>query len=799
MFRSCDTLAALLLWGLAGCAGERGHSQPLRVEFVTGGKGLGSYVVAMRRPDGRRERVSCPAGEGDAGVSCSDTGVEIEDPPARFELTVKVRGYDFVTRAVDLAAVEVPDGGRRMKLVLTPLATFERNEHYATGFAEVGGLAAFEEMALAVDTELGPSHVVKFYIDDAADGVQVYFQQTRRHPLHYPFVRDILGKALDPEQYEEQTYRGKERSASAGTLVYYPAVETDSAVLEATVEAPLVITFFPSDDLTPEQALRAHRLVEERLSFLALAGTRRRLLYLPAGEAQEQQLAQARDAFARSDAAWMRRRELFGGVSLQILNPGLAYGTLERLTPEELARKVVSYTDILLLTRLPNELPLVGGTITEELQTPLAHVNVAARSRGTPNIALKDAGRDARLAPLLGKLVRFEVEGGAFRVEPATLEEAQAFWRGRQQRAIVLEHDDERDGLPRFDELAFADSIRVGAKAANLAELHRLLDDEAPDGFAVPFHYYDRFLATSTVTAELCDAARLDCIDEGRKATLCDQARALCLPQRLEAYLGRVLQDEAFQRDAELREAVLDGLRYHMRHIPLAAAFARRLNERVAEVFGTTKIRLRSSTNAEDLAFFTGAGLYNSVSAYATGDKLASDQVRKVWASVWNWRAFEERSYWNIDHRHVRMGVAVNRAFVDEAANGVLITQNVSDPIVSGMYVNVQQGEVSVTNPEGGALPEIFSIVAAPAGGVQAVRLRYSSLAPEQSLLSPAETERLFQAANRVQWHFASLYQRDPTSMPFELEFKFDGPQRALFIKQARPYLQTSERDAPAE
>ena len=59
----------------------------------------------------------------------------------------------------------------------------------------------------------------------------------------------------------------------------------------------------------------------------------------------------------------------------------------------------------------------------------------------------------------------------------------------------------------------------------------------------------------------------------------------------------------------------------------------------------------------------------------------ASEEVRKVWASVWNWRAFEERAFWNIDHRAVRMGVAVHQAFPDEQVNGVMITRNIADPI----------------------------------------------------------------------------------------------------------------------
>jgi hypothetical protein len=136
------------------------------------------------------------------------------------------------------------------------------------------------------------------------------------------------------------------------------------------------------------------------------------------------------------------------------------------------------------------------------------------------------------------------------------------------------------------------------------------------------------------------------------------------------------------------------------------------------------------------------------------------------------------------------MGVAVNQAFPDEQANGVLITQNIADPLVAGMYVNVQRGEVPVTNPENGALPEIFSIIPAPPAGIQVARLRYSSLSPDAPLLSEAEIGALYAAAAKVQAHFAPLYGADPRALALDLEFKLHGPERALYIKQARPYVQ---------
>jgi pyruvate,water dikinase len=177
--------------------------------------------------------------------------------------------------------------------------------------------------------------------------------------------------------------------------------------------------------------------------------------------------------------------------------------------------------------------------------------------------------------------------------------------------------------------------------------------------------------------------------------------------------------------------------------------------------------------------------VYESLSAYGSGVGRASDRIREVWASVWTFRAFEERQFWNIDHGAMRMGIAVNAAVDDEVANGVLITQDLANPVAPGFYVNVQAGEVEVTNPANGAIPEVFSIIAAPRQGFQVVRQRFSSLSPGRPLLDDAEVARLATAASQVEQHFAAFYPERP---PLDLEFKFNGPERRMLIKQARPY-----------
>ena len=791
-------LFPLILWAFvlfpSGCGVDL-DVRPVSVRILDAdGAGPPPFIAILEQSDGELARVSCPSTDVPSDdLFCTATGLTLRAKSATARLTIKAPGYAFLTQVISRGAP--PKDGLRWALERLPAPTL--TEDYATGFGSTTGLADFETLGYPAATELGPAVVVKFYIDDVAGAPTVYFQNTLLHPIHYDFVRNVLGRAISPSEFFRQTYHGPDRTAMAGSILYYPELATRSAFLGAPTTAPFVVTFFPSDDITPEQVRTAHRLIEERLACAALSGGDRRVAYVPAGEVQEVAAMGERAEFAARDAAWLVRSELYGNMSQQLLNPGLAYGTLRLLTPEQLETTVVSFTDILLLTRLPNNLPVVGGTITEELQTPLAHVNVAARNRGTPNMALLSASSDARIAPYLGKLVRFEIKNGEFTLAETTLAEAEAFWESQHGDPLVPVFDLDRSGLPRFTELAFSDSVSVGVKAANLAVLRQIVPDATSDGFAVPFRYYHEFTLTARVDPPGCDAAQVACLASGRATAACAQAQQKCLAAadpaiNLDAYLRLILDDPSFKSDAQLRDAVLDGVRFLFTESAVDPAFGAVLDIRVAELFGTAKVKLRSSTNSEDLPNFSGAGLYSSHGAWASGEKAASRVIREVWASVWNRDAFEERAFWNIDHLAVKMGVAVNIAFTDEAANGVIITQNIADPTVAGMYVNAQLGELSVTNPEGGVLPEVFSIIPNPEGGVQASYLNYSSLSPDHPILTPEEVLALYTVSEIAHEHFSGLYGRDPAIFALDMEFKFWGQPRRVYLKQARPYVQSS-------
>lgn len=657
---------------------------------------------------------------------------------------------------------------------------------YRDGFAPGTTVDDFLKISVPRRGPRGPVRVVKVYVDNLdTSEPAVHFINTVENETHWWFVQDLLGDAFDVKTYAKRTYYRYPRPAAAVNLVLHTDLIIDSRALGHAVQSPITMEMGAEDDIPPELALHLMALISSRMSWTE--DDTHRLLWLPPDDEEQKALIAHEPAFGAAGVGWLDRNELLTNVQLQILNPGVAIGTLRYLTPEQLKRTVVSSRDLLLLSEPVNELPIVAGTITETLQTPLSHVSIAARARGTPNFALLKASDDQRIAPFIGELVRLEVMDESFSIRPATEEEARIHWStGLGVQLEVPDADLSVEGLPRLSDLGFGDSAAIGVKAANVAELNNFLGDAAPVGFAVPFSHYERFMQ-HTIPRRLCRDALVDCVSEDREPAACEAALKRCYAGSLgnltlREYSTALLEEPGVRADPVLREASLDGLRYVMGKLPVDAGLSEALDSRIDTRFGDRPMRLRSSTNAEDLPDFSGAGLYRSVSAYGHGGDRASSRIRKVWASVWSWRAVEERQAWGIAHDEVYMGVLVHPAYREETANGVLVTADMFGERPHAVTFNLQPGDLPVTNPEDGATPEV--VVVWPDG---IDRRTHSSLTPDRPVLRDADLLEMYAQAIEIRDHFAVLYDRPSEAMALDLEVKrtADGD---LICKQARPF-----------
>ncbi len=275
-----------------------------------------------------------------------------------------------------------------------------------------------------------------------------------------------------------------------------------------------------------------------------------------------------------------------------------------------------------------------------------------------------------------------------------------------------------------------------------------------------------------------------------------------------------LLVDEEFKSNGEYRSELLEEFREEIEdngvNDPLLLDH---LATRILEVYGSyeTMVRFRSSSNVEDALAFNGAGLYDSTSVCALdsfdGDSDGPSRcdfnqpkertidrgLKHVWASLWNFRAYEEREYYQIPQDQAAMAILVTTAFPDEASNGVAFTGDPELGASAGYVINVQIGDESVVHPSVDVLPEKDVIKLTPDGAVERIlRPRPSSLMePGEHVLSD---EQLIRLANIMRLVETQLYTDPegfrPEDILLDFEFKFTQGEE-LILKQVRPFLRS--------
>jgi pyruvate, water dikinase len=634
--------------------------------------------------------------------------------------------------------------------------------------SELGCQADFELMAS--HTAAGPS--VKVIVDRfapraAGDDYPIYFIQSERYGIHYDFAVDPKHLNVGPQgllpavgslqEFNATEYNSPERRFLLGALTYYK--DSDSWVYELA----------PNDAAEADLILTAWDLVEKHTWI----GSKMKLHTTSDAIASVAQLL-PEDVEAVPTSALISR-------SYQALNLAESYGRLRFITAQDLESQVkyVDFQDIVVLDHVPNDISVTLGIITDDFQTPLAHINVLSQNRGTPNMALEGAFENAELRALEDQWVRLAVNQDGYELEPVSAELADEWWQAHRPSAVAVPNVDKQTTELRDIEALVdleADSVYAavkkatltyGGKAAHYAALAHVPGLPVPKAFAIPVHYYFQFMQQHG------------------------------FDQEVEAMLA----DPDFQDSPQVRDARLKELRDAIKSAPVDAEFMTKLRAKLTAQYPGERMRFRSSTNAEDLEGFTGAGLYTS----KTGDESSTNPddaertfdsaIRKVWASVWNFRAFEERRYRSIAHQDVGMALLVHRSFPDEHANGVALTNNPFDPsgAVPAFYVNVQRGEESVVLPPPGQTTDAF-LQHWDTEGQRVQYLSYSNsplVGEKETVLTTSQINELGAALAKIRGFFAPAYANGTDWWAMDVEFKFDalpGECPKLFIKQARPF-----------
>tara|TARA_B110000211_G_scaffold230887_1_gene291343 strand:- start:337 stop:4713 length:4377 start_codon:yes stop_codon:yes gene_type:complete len=414
--------------------------------------------------------------------------------------------------------------------------------------------------------------------------------------------------------------------------------------------------------------------------------------------------------------------------------------------------------DIVLYDALPNSLPRVGGIITSVIQTPLSHVNLRAIQDNVPNAYIADPLSNNLISSLLGNYIYYKVENEQYEIREATLTEVNDWYEDlRPTEPQIPIRDLSITEIVPLDDIEFEMSASFGAKCANVATMRSFGFPEGtiPDGFGIPFYYYDEFMQFNNFYQE-----------------------------------AQVLIDNpVFQNDINFRIERLKDFRRDIKDAPMPQWMLDDLQEMHDDFPEGTAVRCRSSTNNEDLPGFSGAGLYTSKTQYLDEGHI-SKSIKQVYASMWNFRAYEERDFYRIDHFVAAMGVLCHPNFQDEQSNGVGIS---IDPIYDTeetFYLNTQVGESLITNPDPNSVPEEILLYRDPTQGGGYLVLRLSNLvSPGELVMDQIYLDQMRDYLTVIHDEFAILYDVvGAEGFGMDIEYKVTA-QDQLAIKQARPWV----------
>jgi phosphoenolpyruvate synthase/pyruvate phosphate dikinase len=450
--------------------------------------------------------------------------------------------------------------------------------------------------------------------------------------------------------------------------------------------------------------------------------------------------------------------EIYGKLSYQAISKYKNVGTLKFVNDIESQKNEIHKNDIIVLKRIPNYLPPVAGVIVTEFQTPLSHISILGLNRKIPICAYTKAFEAEELLSHKDQQVCFTVKADTFYIAADATK-----FQVKENVKIEIEQDLTVDSLINIESLDVTSSSFVGSKAANFAELYKIskkANFKTPEhAFAIPFYFYKQHIIKSKVLVLIDKLIELEPDDSKMQNEYLEQIR-------------KKIENTKIDKD------LLDDVEY-----------------KIGQYDDFKKFRFRSSTNAEDINGFSGAGLYASkTNKLNSKNKSIENTIKTVWASNWSEKAFHEREYYNIDQKNVAMGILVHRSFPNEGVNGVAITKNIYRKNSNGFLVNAQLGNENVVDPSSGIICDQFLCFPQESNKIYKDKvvidvITYSSLNGNSLVMSEDEIQNLANQLDIIKKHFTGKIDKwTYTRIGYDVEFKIDGENRQLYIKQVRPY-----------
>ena len=595
----------------------------------------------------------------------------------------------------------------------------------------IASRAQFDSLARTYSDSSYPlSHVL--FVIDRRDQNKIYYVNSRRYAFHKDFVNGTYLSLERGQEFFENNYLKPNRRFILGTIAYQTPVQR------------WTFEFWEGDQI-PADLIKTTAEVINKSFFTAVA-------YKPNSSRQEEASA------GLTGLERVLQIDISKEQEYEPLNLAKGLGRIHII--EKLDEHVeIGFNEILVLNEVPIQLPPVAGVIVSKPSTPLSHINLLLKGWGVPNAYIKNAHE--LLKQYDGRWVAFETKRDAYTIKPADMDQLREYQRRMSLRLDVMKPRSNLAAtqLKTLRQQRATDVVAYGSKSANLGELinARVPGMIIPDGFTVPFFYYDQYLNEN----------------------------------ELDDFIFEMLNDQKFVHDPAYRRGRLTDLRDRIQKAKFNDTLRAQVLKLAHAKYSDKGLFARSSSNAEDLPNFSGAGLHSSV-PNVKGDEQLIEAIKTVWASLWNFEAYEARERAGIDHAKVYMAVLIQEGINADSA-GVMITADPYNPESrDAIYISAKRGlgikvvdgkriaEQILFRPRSNAIrvltrsAEDSLLTFDERGGVKEV-----PITGERTVLTDNMARRLARAAQLIKRVFGGKEQ--------DIEWLYQGGQ--LYIVQARPFV----------
>lgn len=503
--------------------------------------------------------------------------------------------------------------------------------------------------------------------------------------------------------------------------------------------------------------------------------------------------------------------ELTSSARFIALNHGTAKGRLRCFYTEKEYRDAlptIEWYDILVMQRVPDDIPRVSGIINADYTTPLSHTNVLASGWRIPNSIQLGVFDQIEKEKLNEQWVLYQVDASHSQILLHSIEKPveinqRPVWS--IQRIKLEEPETANTPIIELDRLRMSDRYRYGTKAANLGELRHVLEhgSERLLGFykvrRYPRPHLLSFLAKALGAPDSASVSDLSrSASEFLKATV-QIPRGIALPfsvqqeflessPRIQQAIGKLKM--ALELNAREVDSICLSLQTMIRGTRFSERLRNMIDSQVANYLaGVSSFVVRSSSNAEDLENFSAAGIYESINHVTTAENIFQS-IKEVWASLLSPRSVRLRQEVGISLDDCYMGVIIQEEIREpelygrsKQMGGVLVTGNPMnrESDFRNVYINVSTRSV-VHIVQGAELPYQYLYNTVEGGG------RTLSLGTAQVDLHESQKailQKLAFAGRLLQSHFSPDY---TFSSPVDIEWLANS--QGLFILQLRPYAQ---------